>query len=29
MPRGKTREGLNEVLAAGFPEIGCQTIPSP
>src|SRR4249920_3615401 len=27
MPRGKTREGLNEVLAAGFPEIGCQTIP--
>src|SRR6476660_2921400 len=29
MPRGETREGLNEVLAAGFPEIGCQTIPSP
>jgi 4-hydroxy-3-methylbut-2-enyl diphosphate reductase len=28
MPRGKTREGLIEVLAAGFPEIGCQTIPS-
>ena len=29
MPRGKTREGLNEVVAAGFPKIGCQTIPSP
>ena len=27
MPRGKTREGLNEVVAAGFPKIGVSNYP--